>query len=162
MSKRTTSALCAVILTCIGAAAFAASSSGDDPTTTGHYEIVTPALSPAAAPAGATSRETVLERGTRRRPRVINLITTNPVSVPPGKSVAAELPCKKRQGIPIGGGVLAPPTVVTNVISRFSPEHPDRLKPRTYYVGVVNPTDQTEEFNATLICAKGIDQTLPR
>lgn len=162
MSKRTMGALCAVALACTGAAAFAASGFGDDPAT-GTYGYVKPALEATSGPTGTTSRELALERrGKRRRPVVTNLITTQPVAVEPDSERVAILTCTKKQGIPLTGGAISPPApaeVAISVISRYNPNDLAHLKPRTYYVGVRNLSKSAAaSFNATLVCAKGIDQ----
>jgi hypothetical protein len=156
---RTKGALCATLLTCTGVAAFAASGFGDDAAMTSR--VVKVAMEPASGPAGAASRELSLNRGKRRAPLVTNLITERPVTVEPNEELVATLTCAKEEGIPLSGGAISPPApaeVAISVLSRFHPNHPIRLTPRNYYVGVRNLGDEPEQFNATLVCAKGIDQ----
>jgi hypothetical protein len=160
MSMRIKSALCAAALACTGGAAFAASGFGDDPAPTWSHRYVTPALETAS---GHDPGELSLNRGGKhRRPKVTNLITTQPVAVQPNEEIVAVLKCTKKQGIPLSGGAISPPApaqVAISVISRFDPNHPDRQGPRTYYVGVRNfDPVEAAEFRATLVCAKGVDQ----
>ncbi len=44
------------------------------------------------------------------------------------------------------------------MLSRFNPNPPFDAKPQSYYVGVRNLGSTDQEFHATLVCAKGIDQ----
>lgn len=169
MTTRTTGALCAVIVGCAGLTAFAASGFGDDPApdaaVPGHYRVVPAAVQPAGGgtSAGSAARKPP-KHGSRRKhkaPKVTNLITTNPVAVPAGSEIVAQLTCPASKGIPLSGGAISPPApalVAISVISRFNPNPPYAAEPRNYYVGVRNtgPTDQ--QFRGTLVCAKGINQ----
>ena len=162
MSNRTKSAFCAAALTCLGVAAFAASGFGDDPMTTGHYKTMKVEMAPAPTPA-ATSRDLSLDRRGRRGPRITNLITRQPLTVPAGDELVAILKCTKRQGVPLSGGVISPPApaqVAASVISRFSPNPPYRQSARRYYVGVRNFGGEDEQFHATLVCAKGVRESV--
>ena len=173
MSKWTTSAICSVMIGCGGLAIFAASGFGDDPgpapTPLSHFRVVSPAMQTAAAPAASSARKPPKSGGGKggksrqpKDPKVINLITTNPVAVPAGQEVVAKLTCPAARGIPLSGGAIAPPdpaSVAISVISRFNPNPPYDAEPHNYYVGVRNTGTAAEDFRGTLVCAKGVDES---
>jgi len=162
MSKRTTGALCAAVVGCAGLTAFATTGFSDDPASdagpAGQYRVLSPALEAAGGPAPLAAAK----KKRPKPPKVTNLITTNPVPVPAGDEIVAELVCTPAQGMPLTGGAIAPPApaeVAISVISRFSPNPPFEASPRSYYVGVRNFGATPQEFRATLVCAKGITET---
>lgn len=166
MSKRTKSAICAVAVGCAGLVAFATTGFSDDPTLAPHFKVVSPALQPdgGQSAAQALARKPPKKGGKTKKPKppkVTNLITTNPVAVPAGEEIVAELTCTPAQGIPLNGGAIAPPApaaVAISVISRFSPNPPFDATPRSYFIGVRNFGDTPQEFRGTIVCAKGITQ----
>jgi hypothetical protein len=171
MSKRTTSAICAVMIGCAALAVFAASGFGDDPapapTPLAHFKVVSPAMETASGSAQAAASRKPPKHGgggTKRPkpPKVTNLITTNPVSVPAGQEVVAKLSCPAARGIPLSGGAISPPapaSVAISVISRFNPNPPFEAEPHNYYVGVRNTGVTAEEFRGTLVCGRGIKES---
>lgn len=159
MSKRKTAAVCAAVASCAGFGALASTGLGDDtesvPPVGGHYRIVEPALQP-GGDQGAARAQTLARR---RGPKITNLITRQPQTVPAGEELVLKLTCQRRLGIALDGGVLSPPApagVAVSVISRFNP-NTLRTSPRSYFVGVRN-FDMEAQFRGSLVCAKGIRQ----
>ena len=71
-----------------------------------------------------------------------------------------KLTCRRRFGIALDGGVIAPPApseVAVSVISRFNP-NTLRTSPRSYFLGVRNLGAAEAQFQASLVCATGIRQ----
>lgn len=170
MSSRTKATLCTVAISGAALGAFAATGWSDDPPAGadgGHFRIVEPAMEVtgpalARAGAGAGAGKPKPKPKKPKKPKVTNLITTDPVTIAANDEIVAELNCKKSQGIPLDGGAISPPSpaqVAISVISRFNPNPPFNAPKQSFFVGVrnldpVNPA----EFRATLVCAKGIDQ----
>jgi hypothetical protein len=165
MKKTTKAAICAGALGIAGLTTFATTGFGGDPpapkaSAPGEYRIVPVAVHATDTTAPATLRAS--KKGTKsKQPRITNLITNDPVPVAANDEIVAKLKCKSKQGIPLSGGLIAPPApaqVAASVISRFEPNPPFGADKRTYWVGVRNFGAEASSFRATLVCAKGIKQ----
>jgi len=160
MSKGRIAAASAAAVSCLGLGALAGTGLGDDPATApavgSHYRIAEPALEQSDGPSAARAQTLARQRG----PKITNLITTQPQTVAAGEEQVVKLTCRRRFGIALDGGVIAPPApaeVAVSVISRFNP-NTLRTSPRSYFLGVRNFDSAESQFRASLVCAKGIRQ----
>ena len=168
MSRRAKLLICAALLAVAGGGG-AVAIAVDQPSPAGaspspEHEISSPAMVPVASEPGA---QTLRARGGGRKkhrgrgkPRIKDLITTDPVTVEAGGTRVVSLSCGRSQGIALDGGVISPPPpaqVVVITVSRANPNPPFANSRRNYYVGVRNlDPDSAATFRGTLVCARGI------
>src|SRR5690349_11220196 len=111
MNRRTRTAAAMAAVGCAGLGAFAASGWGDDPEPGAdggdvHQRLVRPAME---ADGDTLGRDAPGRARKPKRPKVSNLISSEPITVAANEEIVAELVCRSSQGIPLSGGAISPP-----------------------------------------------------